>query len=90
MTPNAETMTIVREGVTIEFRRDERGVCSLCVRGDWTKSALRKIGEEDAGRVTQQYAYSKLVTELKKRNYSVVDEHVQGDASIRVRVRLNG
>lgn len=83
-------MCISKDGVTIEFRRDERGACSLCVSGSRSKSELQKIGEEVAGRVVQQFAYHKLVTELKKRNYSVVDEKLQQDKSIRMRIRLNG
>lgn len=87
---DAETMVIRQGDVTIEFRRNERGACSLCVTGDRSKAELKKIGEEVSGRVVQQFAYHKLVTELKKHNYSVVDENVQADSSIRVRVRMNG
>jgi len=86
----AETMRIEKNGVSIIFRRDERGACTLCVSGPLSKSKLEKIGQEVAGRVTQQFAYHKLMTELKKHNYSVVEEQVQTDSSIRVRVRLNG
>jgi len=38
--------------------------------------------------VVQQFAYNKLLTELKRRNYSVVDEQVLSDESVRLRVRL--
>lgn len=85
-----ESMRIEKDGVSIEFRRDERGACSLCVSGSRSKAELKKISEEIAGRVTQQFAYNKLITELKKHNYSTVEEQVQQDDSIRVRVRFNG
>ncbi len=86
----AQTIQIDRQGVSIVFRRDERGACSLCVSGPLSKSELEKIGQEVAGRVVQQFAYHKLMTELKNRNYSIVEEQVQQDDSIRVRVRLKG
>ena len=53
-----------------------------------TKADLKRIGDEVAGRVVQQFAYHKLMTELKKRNYSILEETVQEDDSIQVRVKL--
>jgi hypothetical protein len=87
---SSQSMRIEKDGVAIEFRRDERGRCTLCVSGPLTKAKLEQLGRDVAGRVTQQFAYHKLVTELKKRNCSVVEEAVQQDQSIRVRIRLNG
>jgi hypothetical protein len=84
-----EKIRIVKPGVVIEFGVDDRGACTVCVTGDHDKAALRKIGEEVAGRVVQQFAYHKLVTELKARHYDVVEETVQQDDSIQVRVRLD-
>ena len=85
-----QKICIVREGVTIEFGRDERGACTVCVSGEnLSKKQLKAIGEEAAGRVVQQFAYNKLMTELRKRNYDVVQESVQEDDAIRVNVRLN-
>lgn len=80
-------IVIQKDGITIEFVRDAHGACKLCVSGNATKSQLEKIGREVAGKVTQQFAYHKLMTELKKRNFSIVEETVQQDDSIRVRVR---
>ena len=84
-----QKMVIQKGDITIEFGRDERGACTVCVTGEkHSDKELKKIGEEVAGRVVQQYAYHKLVTELKQRNYSLVDEKVLQDGSIQVRVRL--
>ncbi len=84
-----QKIRIVREGITIEFGVDERGACTVCVSGiGQTKADLKRIGDEVAGRVVQQFAYHKLMTELKKRNYSVLEEGVQEDDSIQVRVKL--
>jgi hypothetical protein len=88
MTPT-EKIVVQRAGVTIEVGQDERGRCTVCVSGEGqSKKRLKQIGDEVAGRIVQQFAYHKLVTELKNRNYSVVDEEVLADQSVRLRVRL--
>lgn len=81
---------VVQNGdLTIEFGVDQRGACSVCVTGEGKSDLqLRKIGEEVAGRIVQQFAYHKLMTELKKRNYSVVEEKTLADQSVQVRIRL--
>jgi len=87
--PKGEKLRMQRDGVMIEFGLDERGRCTVCASGKkHSKAELRKIGEEVAGRVVQQFAYHKLMTELKSRGYQVMDESVQKDASIQMRVRL--
>lgn len=88
MTPT-EKIVVQRAGVTIEFGQDHRGRCTVCVSGEGhSEKQLKRIGEEVAGRIVQQFAYHKLVTELKNRNYCVVDEEVLADESVRLRVRL--
>ena len=85
-----DELVIVREDVRIVFTRDARGALKLCVEGEaHSKIELRKIGEEVLGRVTQQYVYHRVVTELAGRNMTVVDEHVNADQSVRIRVRNN-
>lgn len=82
-------ISLEKDGVHIEFGQDERGACTVCVTGEGrTKKQLKRIGEEVAGRVVQQFAYHKLVSELKRRNYAIVDEQVLRDQSVQVRVRL--
>ncbi|CAG1004132.1 hypothetical protein PHYC_03117 [Phycisphaerales bacterium] len=80
---------VIRQGdVEIVFERDHDGSLKLCVLGEkHSKAELERIGQEVAGRVVQQFAYHKLITELKKRNYAVIDEHVEKDQSIQIRVR---
>lgn len=82
-------IALQKDGVQIEFGQDERGACTVCVTGEGrSDKQLKKIGEEVAGRVVQQFAYHKLMTELKRRNYAVVSEEVMQDEAIQVRVRL--
>lgn len=82
------TMVITKGDLRIEIGRDDRGGCRVCVTGGRNERDMRAIGEEVAGRIVQQYAYHKLVSELKRRNYQVVDEEVLADQSVRVRIRL--
>lgn len=83
-----EKIRIQRGDITIEFGVDERGRCSVCVTGEsHSKAELRKIGEEVAGRVVQQFAYHKLMSELKERDYHILEERVEEDDSIQVRIR---
>ena len=85
-----EKIGIERDGVRIEFGVDERGKCTVCVSGEGrSKSELRRIGDEVAGRIVQQFAYHKLVSELKNRGYRIDQESVQRDQSIQLRVRLD-
>lgn len=85
-----QKVRIVREGITVEFGVDERGRCTVCVSGQGrSRSELKRLGDEVAGRVVQQFAYHKLMTELKRRNFRVVEESLQHDQSIQVRVRLD-
>ncbi len=84
-----QKIVVQKDDVTIELGQDERGACTVCVTGEnHSDRELRKIGEEFAGRVVQQFAYHKLMTELKKRNYAVVDEEVLADQSVHLRIRI--
>jgi hypothetical protein len=52
-----------------------------------SKAELKRLGEELIGRVTQQYVYHKVVTELKQRNMAIVNEEVTADRTVKIRVR---
>ncbi len=83
-----EELVVERDGVRAVFSRDARGSLKLCLEGrDLSKSELKQLGEDLIGRVTQQYVYHRLVSELKERNMNIVDEHVTDDQTIKIRVR---
>jgi hypothetical protein len=82
-----DALVVVRDGVTVKFSRDARGALRLCVEGPLAKPQLRQIGEELMGRVTQQFVYNKVMSELGARRISVLDEQVLPDRSIKIRVR---
>ncbi len=83
-----EEIVVQREGVRAIFSRDARGVLRVCMEGRGTSHAeLRRWGQELIDRVTQQYAYHRIVTELKARNMTIVDEQVEEDHTVKIRVR---
>lgn len=86
--PAGGQIVVEREGIRAVFSRDARGALKLCVDGvGHSKAELKQIGEELIGRVTQQYAYHKIVSELQQRNMSIVDEEVTADRTVKIRVR---
>ena len=65
-----EKLVVERDGVRAEFSRDARGALKLCLEGaHLSKAQLHALGEELMGRVTQQYAYHRIMTELKERQH---------------------
>jgi hypothetical protein len=83
-----EELVVEKDGIRAIFSRDARGALRVCMEGEgYSKSELRQVGEELIGRVTQQYAYHRIVTELKNRHMNIVDEEVRQDQTVRIRVR---
>lgn len=79
--------SIQRDGVTATFSRSADGCCMVHVSGEnKTEAELNGIGQELIGRVTQQYAYNKVVTELKNQGFTVTNEEVTNDQAIRIHV----
>ena len=83
-----EEIVVEREGVRAVFTRDARGALRVCMEGTGhSRSELRRMGQELVDRVTQQYVYHRVVTELKARNMTIVDEEVTEDRTVKIRVR---
>lgn len=83
-----EQIVVERDGVRAIFGRDPNGVLRVCMEGSGvSKAQLKQIGEELIGRVTQQYVYHRVVTELGARNMAIVGEEVSADRTVKIRVR---
>jgi hypothetical protein len=83
-----QRIAVTRDGVTVTFSRDARGRASLCVTGEGhSEAALRAMGEEMSQSVVQHYVYQKLMDEMHRRGFNVVEEEVNEDRSIRLKVR---
>jgi hypothetical protein len=85
---SGEQIVVERGGIKAIFSRDQRGALKLCIEGDGhSKAELKRVGQELIDRVTQQYVYHRVVTELKERNMTIVDEEVSADRTVKIRVR---
>jgi hypothetical protein len=83
-----QKIVVEKDGIAIQIARDARGTLQVCVEGEGlTQGQLREIGQEFIGRVTQQFVYHRLVTEMKQRNMTVIREEVDEDRTVRIRVR---
>jgi Protein of unknown function (DUF1257) len=83
-----QRIAVTRGGVTVTFSRDARGKASLCVTGEGhSREELRALGEELSQAVVQQYVYQKLMDEMRSRGFNVVEEEINEDRSIRLKVR---
>ena len=83
-----EVLTVEKGSIKATFHRDVRGTLRLTIEAvGLTKEQIRKIGDELIGRVTQQYAYNRLVTEMKERGMDIVEETVEDDDTVKIRVR---
>jgi len=83
-----QKISVTRGGVTVTFSRDARGKASICVTGDgFSDEELRMFGEELSRRVVQKYVYQRLTEEIKSRQFNIVEEEVDGNNAIRLKVR---
>ena len=83
----SESLTLSDGEVKAVFYRDERGQCKLHVGGKKSEPELIEIGRTLLQRVRQQLTYQRVMDELKQKGYTVVEEQVASDQSIRLRVR---
>jgi hypothetical protein len=78
----------MRGNVTVTFSRDARGKAAICVTGAGHSDAeLRAIGEELSQRVVQKYVHRRLMDEIRTRGFNVVEEEVDNNNTIRLKVR---
>ena len=83
-----QSIKVARGGVTVIFSRDVRGKASICVSGPGhSNEELQAIGEELSQRVVQKYVHRRLMDEIQARGFNVVEEEVDENQAIRLKVR---
>lgn len=83
-----QKITVYKDGVTITFRRDERGKPTLSVCGTgYSNEDLQAMGEELSRRVIRDYVYSQIKAEIEAKQYTVIDEEIDENHSIHLTVR---
>lgn len=83
-----ELVLTSQEGIVLRVTRDERGQCKVCAYGKgFSKAELKLYAERFMQKLVQCYAYNRTVTELKNKEFQMVNEEVTEDGSIRIHVR---
>src|ERR1019366_4247111 len=83
-----QRIQVTRGGVTVTFSRDARGKASICVTGPGhSDEELRTIGGELSQRVVQKYVHRRLMDEIHARQFVIVEEEVDENNAIRLKVR---
>jgi ABC-type transporter MlaC component len=81
-------LILTKDGITIKVTRDARGRCKVCAEGTgYSKAELKRLAEEFAQKLTQCFVYHRTVSELKNKNFQMINEEVSEDGTIRVHVR---
>ncbi|MFC1671646.1 DUF1257 domain-containing protein [Planctomycetota bacterium] len=83
-----EELVFAKDDVRVIFFRNVEGrvAVKVCGKGK-SEDELGAIGREVSRKLVQQYAYHRVVSELKQRNLSVVQEDVEEDGTVRLQVR---
>jgi len=83
-----QTMVFQRDDVTLTVVRDERGRLTVKAHSNSrSEEQLRQLAGDFCNRVAQQYAYHTLMGQLQERGFNVVDQQVEEDGTVRVKVR---
>lgn len=84
----SKEIVLTKADLKIRVGRDERGRCTVCVTGKGrSKVELKQIAEDFAQKMTQCFVYNRVMSELKSKNFQVVNEEVMEDESVRIHVR---
>lgn len=83
-----QTLTFFRDGITVTFYQNVFGESKIRVSGEASEEQLRAMGTEVSNRLAQQFAYHRLVTEMKSRGMNIIEDEVEQDGTVRMRVRV--
>ena len=82
-----DEFAITNDDVKAVFRRAADGRCTVHVSApNRSQAELEAIGRDLMNRVSQQYAYNKVLTQMKSQGFTVNQEEVAEDQTIRIRV----
>ena len=83
-----QEIVLTKGDMELRVKRDQRGRCSVCAKGTaHSEAELKQVAEEFTQRLTQCFVYDKVMRELKRKEFQVVNEEVMEDESIRIHVR---
>ncbi|OGL47333.1 MAG: hypothetical protein A2161_02955 [Candidatus Schekmanbacteria bacterium RBG_13_48_7] len=77
-----------KDDLKIRIYKDARGQCSIHVMGSGrSDEELRAEGTKLINKIKQQYAYQKVVQELKNRGFSITNEEISEQGRIKIQLR---
>jgi len=82
-----QSVQFEKDGVVATFTKDARGSLGLHVDGECSREELARIGQQLLNQVRQQYACEKVKSEVLSQGFSLVDEHVDEQGNVRLKVR---
>jgi hypothetical protein len=83
-----QEMVLQKGSVELRIGRDERGRCTVCAKGiGHSKTELETIAKEFTEKMTQCFVYNRVMTELKQKDFNIVNEEVTEDNDIHIHVR---
>ncbi len=83
-----QQIVLQKGSVEIVIKRDERGRCSVCAKGPGHgKQELEQIAKQFTEKMTQCFVYNRVMSELKLKDFNIVNEEVTEDNDIHIHVR---
>lgn len=77
-----------KEGITVTFSKNLQGKLNVRVEGQGIpQEKLKEIGSKLVSQIVQRYVYNKVINELKRQNYSIIEQEIKPDNTIRILVR---
>lgn len=74
-----EELTFTKEGITVICKKDVHDNFTICARGkNKSDHELSRIGQSFLNKVKQQYAYQRVMEEMKNRGFNVIQEENEG------------
>ena len=84
---DSSSFSMVKDDVTITFYVNNKNKFAMHVSGkNKTNTELHSIGRQLYNKIKQQYAYTKLTSELKKKGYNISQEEVTEEGSIKIKL----
>ncbi|HXE72556.1 MAG TPA: DUF1257 domain-containing protein [Candidatus Nitrosotenuis sp.] len=82
-------LVLTRPDVVVRFTRSRGDRCRMTICGLKKQSPeeLQAIGQELTEKMLQQYAYHQIVSQMKQRGFSKIEETVEEDGTIRLTLR---
>lgn len=80
------TLVLQREDATVVLQ-NKKNMVHMEVRGLAAEEELEALGRQLLDSVTQYYAYDRVVSDLKQRGFEHLEETVDEDGTIRLKLR---